>query len=227
MGRGKRVFRKRKILNTEHKSNNSFVSVSKISKNNRTRKILDVREQFGEAVGYIKESRSYIYFILAAFFASAFVGFLSAESFTFLDDVLRDVYLQTANLGTLELVFFIMQNNLQSALTGMFFGIVLGIIPFFTAVLNGVVLGYVSNIVVAREGFFFLWRLLPHGILELSAVFIALGMGMKLGFAIFTSSGRKDFKRRFYNSANTFLFVVVPLLIIAAVIEGILIGLRV
>jgi len=38
---------------------------------------------------------------------------------------------------------------------------------------------------VQTDGFLSLWRLLPHGIFELPAVFISLGMGLKIGMFIF------------------------------------------
>jgi len=38
---------------------------------------------------------------------------------------------------------------------------------------------------VGIEGYGILWRLVPHGIFELPAVFISLGLGIKLGTFIF------------------------------------------
>jgi len=68
-----------------------------------------------------------------------------------------------------------------------------------------------------------LWRILPHGIFELPAVFIALGMGLKFGGFIFQKEKIKSLREYFWNSLRVFLFVVLPLLIIAGIIEGTLI----
>ena len=55
------------------------------------------------------------------------------------------------------------------------------------------------------------------------AVFISLGLGLKLGMFIFSKKPGLELRKRFFESLNVFLFIVVPLLIIAAIIEGILI----
>jgi stage II sporulation protein M len=89
--------------------------------------------------------------------------------------------------------------------------------------INGAVLGYVFSRVYVLYGASDFWRILPHGIFELPAIFIALGLGVKLGFFIFSGNIKQEFLRRFYYSFLVFLFVVVPLLIIAAIIEGLLI----
>ena len=68
-----------------------------------------------------------------------------------------------------------------------------------------------------------LWRIFPHGIFELPAVFISLGLGLKLGTFIFQRNKLKAFAEFFWNSLRVFLFIVLPLLIIAAIIEGSLI----
>ena len=100
---------------------------------------------------------------------------------------------------------------------------IFGIFPFFIAIYNGYVLGYVLKLVVGKIGFLEIWKLFPHGIFELPAVFISLGLGIKLGASLFAKNSDKEFLRRLKNSARVFFFIVLPLLVIAAVIEGSLI----
>jgi stage II sporulation protein M len=190
------------------------------------RKLLDLGKQWGDAKAYLRESYWYIFAAFMIFFVSGFIGFYFAEQFSFIDLLLAEIIGKTEGLNSLELVFFILQNNLQSAFFGFLWGIIFGIFPIITALLNGIVLGYVAERVGTEVGYFSLVNLLPHGIFELPAIFIALGLGIKLGFSIFVMKNKgAEFKRRFLESVNVFLVVVVPLLIIAAVIEGILIGL--
>ncbi|GAG12258.1 unnamed protein product, partial [marine sediment metagenome] len=131
----------------------------------------------------------------------------------------------TEGLNVWQMILYILQNNLKASFLGMIFGLILGVFPVFLALANGYVLGFVSEKVVQVEGFTSLWRLLPHGIFELPALFISLALGTKLGFFIFAKYGqvKQEFLRRLENSLRVFLFVVIPLLVIAAVIEGILI----
>lgn len=70
---------------------------------------------------------------------------------------------------------------MESSFLGVILGLVLGIFPIIFAIVNGYVLGFVASITVESEGLFVLWRLLPHGIFELPAIFISLGLGLKFG----------------------------------------------
>lgn len=184
--------------------------------------MISIRKQWKEAWKYVFESKNYILFAFLAFVFAALIGYAFYDNFRFIDDIIKNLILTTKDLSGFELVLFILQNNMQTALIGMLLGVVFGFFPFMAAVSNGVVLGYVMRKVSAVAGIGEFWRLLPHGIFELPAIFISLGLGIKLGFSLF--SGKKEFNQRFYESINVFLFVVIPLLIVAAIIEGTLIA---
>ena len=187
---------------------------------------LSLNKQLKEALKYIYECREQIYVIIALFFVSSILGFIFSEKLGFIEMYLREILLKVEGLDGFELTFFILQNNVQSAFFSMIFGVFLGLSAIFNTIGNGVVLGYVSSLVVREGSVVDLWRLLPHGVFELLGVFISLGLGLKLAGFAFVRYGRKlkELKRRFYNSINVFLFVVLPLLILAAIIEGVLIA---
>jgi len=189
-------------------------------------KHLSTKTQFKEAISYLKESSKYIYYSIGVFVISAIIGLVFKENLTFIDELLKGLIAKTIGLNAPEMIFFILQNNLQSALLSVFLGIFLGIFPLFSSVTNGVVLGYVMGRSLEVSSILVWWRLLPHGIFELPAIFISFGLGIKLGFSILLPKKIriKEFKRRFYNSFNVFLMIIIPLLIIAAIIEGIAIS---
>ncbi|MDO8460459.1 MAG: stage II sporulation protein M [Nanoarchaeota archaeon] len=186
---------------------------------------LSISTQFKEAKSYLKESISYFYVVIILFILSVLFGYFYAIHLTFLDNFLKQLIEKTQGLNPLEMIFFILQNNIQSTLYGLILGILLGIPTVLNIIMNGAVLGYVLNKVISLEGYSIIWRLFPHGIFEIPAVFIALGLGLKLGATIFSKKADKpkELKRRFYNSINVFLMIVIPLLIIAAIIEALLI----
>jgi stage II sporulation protein M len=130
---------------------------------------------------------------------------------------------ETEGMGHGQLVGYIFFRNLQSSLIGMLLGVVFGIFPLLALVFNGYLLGFVAFISVKAHGVWVLWRVLPHGIFELPAVFLSLGLGLRLGFSIFSKSERFGFKNSFLNSLRIFLLIVFPLLVIAAIIESSLI----
>jgi stage II sporulation protein M len=104
---------------------------------------------------------------------------------------------------------------------GLILGIFFGIFPLLIAMFNGYVLGFVANESVKANGVLILWKLFPHGIFELPAVFISLGLGIVLASKLFKKKGK--LAKDFIEIIRIFLFVVVPLLVIAAIIEGTLI----
>jgi stage II sporulation protein M len=180
-------------------------------------------KKFRESWNYLKENRSYVYAVILLFAAGIVIGAAFSDKFTFIDDFLKGIAEKTAGMSTPRLILFIFQNNLQSAFAGLFFGIVLGIFSIFDCILNGVVLGYVMKRVWMNSGFWDFWRILPHGIFELPAIFISLALGLKLGMFIFAKAKIKELKKRLLNSAIIFVVIVIPLLVAAAIIEGLLI----
>ena len=182
------------------------------------------KSMFKESVSYLKESMIYFYIILGLFLFSSIFGFVFFENFaSVFDELLKELAEKTAGLGPAELTWFIFQNNVISSLFGMLFGMFLGILPMFSSLTNGLLLGYVYAKASAIDGLGVIWMLFPHGIFELPAVFISLGLGLKLGMFIFTHNKKKNFVERLQKSLKVFLTIVLPLLVIAAIIEGILI----
>ncbi len=198
---------------------------NKIKKLQIRKKRFSLESQFFEALKYIKESRNYIYLVIGIFLLSALIAFIYPSNFSFFDNLLRDLLDKTEGLSGFSLISYIFTNNVLSASLGLFFGIFLGIFSFINGMINGAVLGYVFAKIYAINGINDFWRILPHGVFELPAIFIALGLGVKLGFFIFNRNMKEEFLRRFYNSFLAFLLIIVPLLILAAIIEGLMITL--
>lgn len=175
---------------------------------------------------YIKESRRFIYFALAMFVFSVLFGYFQPYYFSnIIQKFLKEILETTYNMSTPELIIFILENNIKNAFIGLISGVVLGLIPFSTILINGYFLGYVSFFAVSEAGGSILLRLLPHGIFELPALIISLALGLRFGMFIFSKDAKKEFFYRLDRSLRVFLFVILPLLLIAGIIEGLLIGL--
>jgi stage II sporulation protein M len=182
---------------------------------------------------YLKSIKKYIYFSIGVFVFFSFVGFFIPLPKIFYEKILEtlmEILLKTEGLGTFGMINFIFFNNVQVSFLVFVFGIFFGILPFFSAIFNGLVLGIVGFMSVEIGGFLTLWKILPHGIFELPAVFISLGMGLKLGLWWIIEPVPKVKKKNYFwkiilNSIKVFILVVVPLLLIGAIIEGYLISL--
>jgi len=185
--------------------------------------IKEIKKRFLRAIKYIKESRNYIYIIIALFIISGIFGYLNASRLTFLDLIIKQLLESTKDLPGFSLIRFIFLNNIQSAFYGFIFGIIFGIFSMFNALVNGLLIGYVMEKAVSSVGILQTLKLLPHGIFELPAIFISLGLGLKLGTFVLSKKPLKELRRSFLEGLNTFFLIVLPLLIIAAIIEGLLI----
>jgi len=184
------------------------------------------KEIYNDIWNYLRELKIFILIILLLFFIFVLIGF-AVPAPDMLQEMILDyihkILEQTQGLSFFELVSFIFLNNTKSAFLGMVFGIFFGIFPVIVTLVNGYFLGYVSYLSVKAGGIISLISLLPHGIFELPAIFISLGMGLKLGGVVFNKNPKKSFKLLFINSIKVFVFLIIPLLIIAAIIESFLI----
>ncbi len=181
---------------------------------------------YKESWKYIKDSRKFIYFIVAIFFLFFLFGFfIPAPEFIYnqIRDFIRELLMKTQDMSQIDMIGFIILNNVQSTFMAIVFGMAFGIFPLVSAVANGYMLGFVSSISVANSGLLSLLKIFPHGIFELPAVFVSLGLGLRTGLFIFQKNKGKAFKNYAINSLKVFLLIVVPLLIIAGIIEGTLI----
>ncbi len=174
---------------------------------------------------YLKKCGKQIFAVVGIFLCAMLFAFILPNIFSFIDIFLEELIKKTEGLSASGLINFIFLNNARTAFYGLFGGILLGIFPLANALTNGAILGYVFARVYEISGASDFWRILPHGIFELPAIFIALGLGLKLGMFIFGKYPGKGIREGFWNSLRVFLLIVVPLLIIAAIIEGVLIAL--
>ncbi len=186
-----------------------------------------VYKNFKLSLDYLKKTKNYFWFSLILFFCIGIFGYLFPVFFE--EQILKiisELIEKTEDLGGLQLIKFIFINNLKSGFFAMIFGIFLGIVPFIVVIMNGYVLGFVANKTISIEGILVLWRLLPHGIFEIPAIMISIGLGLRLGLFLFVSKNKswKEFKKWVSDSFRVFVFIVVPLLILASIIEGVLIS---
>ncbi|MBR8831865.1 MAG: hypothetical protein N5P05_002152 [Chroococcopsis gigantea SAG 12.99] len=117
----------------------------------------------------------------------------------------------------------IMQNNIRVAFNAIAGGIIGGIGTVIVLVYNGLLLGAIAALVGQNGLAFPFWAFVfPHGALELPAIFIAGGAGLLIGKALLLPGiyRRVDAIKYYGNRAAKLVFGIVPLLIVAGIIEG-------
>lgn len=201
--------------------------INKMAKKRRKKRL--IYENFKLSLAYLKNLKNFFWFSLVLFliisvFGYVFPVFFEEQVLKIIEELLRE----TEGMGGFELTRFIIFNNIKSAFFAMIFGIALGIVPIAVAVVNAYVLGFVSAKSVEFGGFLVLLRLVPHGIFEIPAIIISIALGLKLGMFLFIYKGKNkktEFWKWFKDSLRVFVFIIIPLLVIAGIIEGLLIWL--
>jgi uncharacterized membrane protein SpoIIM required for sporulation len=117
----------------------------------------------------------------------------------------------------------IIANNVQVTFFAFAGGIVVGLGTTLILLLNGVMLGGVAGLFQAEGLSVYLWSfVLPHGILELTAICIAGGAGLLLGSA-FLVPGRRTRRDALVHRGRDAVMLLggtVVMLILAGLIEG-------
>jgi uncharacterized membrane protein SpoIIM required for sporulation len=117
----------------------------------------------------------------------------------------------------------IMINNLVVAFRAVAGGITGGIYTVFILFFNGLLLGAIGTLVGQNNLAYPFWAfVLPHGSLELPAIFFAGAAGLLIGRALlFPGKYRRVEALKFYGyQAAQLVFGIVPMLIVAGTIEG-------
>ncbi|MHC1594916.1 MAG: stage II sporulation protein M [Methanotrichaceae archaeon] len=176
-------------------------------------------------VAYLRSIRGYILLSVLLFAGSAILGFVAASR----DPQLVAIYMEEIGskigwilgLSPPMMMGFIFLNNLFASTIAMLLGIGFGIVPALVAVLNGVVLGVIGYHAIETIGVMYLVAaILPHGIIELPAVLICIGVGFRLGhLLLLTLLGRAVDLGGEVRFALRLLRWVVLFLFLAAVIE--------
>lgn len=182
------------------------------------RKYKSIYENFKLALKDIRKIKNYLIFSIIIFSLFLIIGILYPNFFKEqIIKLINSLIKKTEGMNFIELFIFIAGNNIQVSFFSMILGIFFGILPILTLIVNGYVLGFIINKSITSEGIFIIWRLFPHGIFEIPAILISISLGIKLGINL------KDFKKNLKSSLRIFVFIIIPLLIIAGIIESLLV----
>ncbi|MGA8943656.1 MAG: stage II sporulation protein M [Thermoactinomyces sp.] len=193
----------------------------------------------------IKEERKYFGMVTVVFLTSAITGYFNGDSllnwlklagvFNEIQNVVQSINNDPNFFNAFTIIFF--HNLLASAVIIVSGALFLGIYPFFSILINGMMLGttllMASKVSGESPWLIFVHSILPHGIMELPAVIMAAGIGVHLGVAVFRrvlsffSPKRLEASIAEWNMIRRCLVpnlvVIGVLLFLAAIVESLLI----
>jgi len=178
-----------------------------------------IRDFYAAVLEELREARSYVYFAVAIYAAGLLIGLVFPGRFEIFLDSFRKLATRFAGRSVPVLIAMIFLQNFFASFVSMWAGALLGLVPLAAAVTNGMLLGVVLSAAYGNFGHIIL-KLLPHGIFEMPAVFISWGLGIWRGAWLFRRRREITFRERATNAYRIFFAVVLPLLLIAAIIEG-------
>ncbi|BBI35993.1 stage II sporulation protein M [Cohnella abietis] len=182
------------------------------------------------------EIRPYFIFSVILFFAAVVIGATPNAPTEYLSQQIKSLQsladdINKASNPEFKAFLLITANNVSNTLLVMVLGIVAGIMPIVMLISNGLVMGYLLS-EIADKGHN-VWLLivkgiLPHGIFELSAIFLACAFGMRFGITLFKGVlgsllGKTKPWHPFVRTATgsvPALIVIIVFLVIAAIIES-------
>ena len=157
-------------------------------------------------------------------FAPQYIDAFLPENFTTItDDQPPADESAVAVQGGAVLSNLIMINNINVAALAFALGITFGVGTVYILVTNGLLIGALASLFAGSGKSLLFWSLiLPHGVWELTAIFIAGGAGLRLGYSLIRPGAfrRKDALITAARSSISLMGMVVLLLIVAAMIEG-------
>lgn len=117
----------------------------------------------------------------------------------------------------------IMTNNMQVAILAFASGITFGIFTIYLLVSNGIMIGALAAFFWHYGNSYAFWAyIVPHGVIELTAIFIAGGAGLLMGYKLFVPgpyTRNYQLKQQAKRSVQLLLGTI-PLFVIAGIIEG-------
>lgn len=181
----------------------------------------------------LKELKAYVLISFGIFF----FGFLLSLIMVFYDDSLARFFLNETMIEAISdgqrlgsgqwdyplISSKIMTNNISVAFKAFAYGISFGIGTIYILFTNGALLGALTGLVYLYNDPVRFWSLiLPHGVIELTAIFISGAAGIMIGKSLLIP-GEYSRKHALIAQAKrsvSLLIGVVVLLVIAAIIEG-------
>ncbi|KAB2330156.1 stage II sporulation protein M [Cytobacillus depressus] len=117
----------------------------------------------------------------------------------------------------------IMTNNIQVAIFAFAGGVTFGIVTIYLLIYNGIIVGALAGLYWHHGMSYDFWAyIVPHGMIELTAIFIAGGAGLLMGYRLLVPGNYSrgyQLKQQAKRSVQLLLGTI-PLFVIAGVIEG-------
>lgn len=180
---------------------------------------------------YVHELRYFLLLVVSIFVLCIIAGYAISVIMPSMTDTLlsglKEKAVDLSSRSPLGMTFGIFLNNASVCFLEIVLGPFLGVFPAFSIASNGVIIGVALGMVITKYGallgvLVFVLGLLPHGIFELTAVFMSAAMGLKLFYDVVRAVIKSDlslFKNSVQETMQIYIFWILPILLVAAFVE--------
>lgn len=134
----------------------------------------------------------------------------------------QEVFGKILDDNQIILSFNLFLNNLEASIILFLGGATFGVLTLIVLSTNGIVIGMVIEVLREQQGLLYILAgVIPHGIFEIPAFVISGGLGLLLAEELLREArGKGDAAEKAKDYSIVFLKAVIPLLAIAAFVEG-------
>ena len=184
-----------------------------------------IKRIYNSNIKFIKNHNSFYFFTALLFFIFFYIGYFFPG---FMQSYQQSLMSTRAN-GFLNTFIYIFGNNSLIAFIAIFTGFLFGVVPFLLTIFNAYMIGAIfSKVALKLTLYEMIIRSLPHSLFELPMIIISLGTGLVYYRVMFDIKSKTKLKKKlkeiFRQYLDLFFITILPLLIIAAFVESLLIS---
>lgn len=175
---------------------------------------------------YLRSLLPYILISALIFLSGIIAGYYFVEFYPSeagqLITALEETYKPILEMNKASQVLFIFLKNGVTSFFIIVLGIIFGVLPIFSLISNGEVLGMLVNFALEKSStLYFLSGVLPHGIIEIPCFLIATAIGLRIARTFVRKILGKggSLKEELNLGLNVFLRIILVFLFLAAIIE--------
>jgi stage II sporulation protein M len=179
-----------------------------------------MKQKINQAIELVKQEKKLIIIVFAVFLSFFILGTMMPElTAPFQDQIIDSLLERFEGQNAFGYFFLILAQNAFSTLITILLGITL-LIPIFALTFNGLFAGSVTMQKSQEIGARAFLMLLPHGIFEIPAFILAITFGLRIFLGLFKEKKMGD---SYKEALIVYLYIIIPLLVLAALIETTLI----
>ncbi|MEM2934324.1 MAG: stage II sporulation protein M [Methanocellales archaeon] len=183
------------------------------------------RPDTGEMLMYIRDLKLYILLAGAVFFGSMAAGYQYSQANpeaikSIVEEIIKE-FAQFKDYPLPVLMLRIFAQNTMLSFLALLLGLGFGVLSLAFLAYNGWIIGLVIYEVQQKLGLqYIIAGLVPHGIIEVPMILISVAIGLRLGVEVIrVILGSGNLRGEFKKGLIIYIFLVVPLLFIAALVE--------